>query len=81
MNGRRPLLTVPAPLIRGLGWLSEALLSDPVITWEVAVQGTLHSVFDARRVPEELGVPYTPFEETLEKTRRWLTANGHLKPI
>ena len=79
MGGRAPLVTLPAGLIRAGGRLAEAVLPDPIVTWEIAVQSTLHSAFDARRVPDELGIPYTPFDQTLEKTRRWLVAHGHLK--
>jgi dihydroflavonol-4-reductase len=85
VGGRGPLLTAPTGLVRAAGWFGENVLGrlgdrEPTLTWEIGVQGTLHSAFDGSKLPRELGVQYTPFAETLEKTRRWLVAAGHLPP-
>ena len=83
VGGRPPLLVAPAPLVRGAGWLAETIAApllrrEPALTWELGVQGTLHGCFDGRRAERELGIHYTPFHETLDKTRRWLVENGHM---
>ena len=83
VGGRAPSVVVPAAVVRGAGWFVERVVSpflkkEPLLTWEIATQGTLHSAYDASRTPRELGVEYTPFAQTLDKTRRWLEANGHL---
>ena len=81
VGGPGPLLTLPAGLILATGWFSERVLfrfasREPLITWEVARQATLHNRYDGSRLTRELGVVYTPFEQTLEKTRRWLVGAG-----
>ena len=83
VGARPPRLTLPAPLVRAAGWCGEHIVGrvtgrEPVLTVEAGIQGTLHSVFSGARAERELGLQYTPFPETLEKTRRWLIAHGHL---
>lgn len=83
VGGRPPLAVLPAPVVRGAGWFAETFVApvirrEPVLTWEIGVHGTLHSSFDASRAERELGIQYTPFHQTLEKTRGWLEANGYL---
>ena len=83
VGGRAPSIVMPAAVVRSAGWFVEKFVApflkkEPALTWEIGMQGTLYSTFDGSKLTRELGVVYTPFEQTLEKTKRWLEANGHL---
>jgi nucleoside-diphosphate-sugar epimerase len=82
LTGRRiPLLPAPAPVMRGVGLLGDALarvgISQP-ITHEGMVTLTVGVRCDSTATTRDLGVEFRPVEETVADMLRWLHAEGHL---
>lgn len=80
--GRVPLRVLPAPLLKGVGWLYERWADwvtgeAPPITRKGAVQVCRRLWFDTRRAREELGMPTTPLAVTLERAVRWFRDHGY----
>lgn len=68
-------------MLWGLGWASERVArvtgKAPLITYRAARYATRKVWFDCRKAHEELGMPQTPLQETMEKAVRWFRAHGH----
>ncbi|MGH2636261.1 MAG: NAD-dependent epimerase/dehydratase family protein, partial [Actinomycetota bacterium] len=75
---------IPAPLARAGGAGAEAagrLLRRDVPVCREAVRTLLHGHrYDGSRAERELGLRYTPFEETLERTLTWYGQRGLVPP-
>jgi nucleoside-diphosphate-sugar epimerase len=83
LTGRRaPRFPMPAPLLRGIGWLLDiarkiAPFTYP-ITHEAAKMMDRLVPCDSRATVEQLGIQFRPMAETLRDTIRWLYETGEI---
>ena len=82
LTGRRiPLAPAPAPIMRGLGLVGDALarfgINQP-ITHEGMVTLTVGVRADSSATERDLGIGFRPVDETVADMLRWLHAEGHL---
>jgi len=73
---------LPTRLLWSLGWAMEKYADSvshqpPQMTYKAARYATRKLWFDCSKAHEELGMPRTPFRETIEKSIRWFRANGY----
>jgi nucleoside-diphosphate-sugar epimerase len=83
LTDRRTLhISVPGPLIRGIGRLLDAAKKIAPISYplsrETAEFMTRFAPCDNRATIDQLGVEFRPMEETLEDTIRWLYESGEI---
>jgi dihydroflavonol-4-reductase len=81
-GGRRPLVTVPRPLMIAVAPLIDAFNAvwpgPPRFNGSQARLSTLEMHFDCRRAQEELGLPLTPFRVAVERAYAWYAEHGYL---
>jgi dihydroflavonol-4-reductase len=72
---------LPTPLVYTLAWAMEKYATythePPRITLKAARYARREVWFDTRRARNELGMPTTPLNDTIEKAIRWFRANGY----
>jgi dihydroflavonol-4-reductase len=73
---------LPTPLMWGIGWAMERYADaisqkQPPMTYKTARYATRRLWFDCTKAHTELGMPRTPFRETIEKSIRWFRTNGY----
>lgn len=83
VGGVAPLTRkLPSRVMWAMGWAMEQAANHvthkpPPLTYKAARYGTRTLWFDVRKAHEELGMPRTPFRETIEKAIRWFRANDY----
>jgi dihydroflavonol-4-reductase len=81
-RGRRPIGLPASTVIAAAGAIEAAYRlarRDPPICREVAVAIAHGRVYDGSRATRELGLRYTPPEETIRRTLAWLRETGWLR--
>jgi dihydroflavonol-4-reductase len=74
---------LPSPVVWGLAWALETYSdavshTQPLFTYKSARYATRRLWFDTRKARTELGLPRTPFMETIEKSVRWFSEHGYV---
>ncbi len=77
-----PRRKIPTPAIWAMGWLMEKVADhvthkEPPTTYKTARWASRKVFYDTTRARTELGMPVTPFRESIEKSVRWFRANGY----
>ncbi len=79
---REPKIKIPKQAMIFTGRLSSAIASKtkktPELTYEIARISCVGSYYNAAKAIQELELPQTPIEKTLEDAYRWLKDNGKL---
>lgn len=79
-----PYGCVPIPLVKGVAWLSEyvsryLLHRDRPLLPLVGIEYAEHGQhFDSSKAIQQLGLPQTPLDETIERALAWFGTNGYL---
>ncbi|MEA5079170.1 MAG: NAD-dependent epimerase/dehydratase family protein [Anaerolineaceae bacterium] len=78
-----PSLKLPYPVALTLGHLFELTSSitkkSPMVTASEVRIGRMREWYDCSKAINELGLPQTPIEETIQKALNWFKENGYLK--
>ncbi|MPM12630.1 Aurachin B dehydrogenase [bioreactor metagenome] len=78
-----PSLKLPYPVALALGHLFECTSSitqkPPMVTASEVRIGRMREWYDCSKAVNELGLPQTPIEETIQKALNWFKENGYLK--
>ncbi len=83
IGGCKPIKRkLPSSLLWSLGWAMEKYADNvsheaPTLTYKTARYGTRQLWFDCTKAHGTLGMPRTPFRETIERSIRWFRANGY----
>lgn len=82
VGGRRPLLTVPRPLLSGFARLVDGLNvvlpGPPTMSGEQVRLSGEEMYFDDRKAVRELRLPHTPFRVAVEQAYAWYREHGLL---
>lgn len=77
-----PTLKLPYPIALALGHLFELEASltkkPPMVTASEVRIGRMTEWYDCSKAVNELGLPQTPIEETIQKALDWFRSNGYL---
>jgi len=83
LGGCKPIRRrLPSRALWGLGWAMEKYADavshqPPQMTYKAARYATRTLWFDCTKARDELGMPRTPFRETLARAIEWFHANGY----
>ena len=81
VGGRRPLVTLPRPLMKPIALLADAFNAvwpgTPLFSGEQARLSTIDLYCDCSRAHQELGLPLTPFRVAVERAHAWYCAQGY----
>lgn len=75
LGRRAPVVTIPSPLIRALGWLGTHLHVPVPFNPAVAPYAVRYWFMDNTKARTELGVDFRPAREVLAPTLAWLSAH------
>lgn len=82
VGGRRPLATVPRPLISLVAWLTDSINAArsgvPLFSGEQARLSAMNIYCDCRKAQRELGLPLVSFRTAVENAYAWYRAHGDL---
>jgi dihydroflavonol-4-reductase len=82
VGGRRPLLTLPRPLMGLVALLIDGFNAlwpgTPRFSGEQARLSGAEIYCDCRKARHELGFPHTPFRVAVERAHAWYRAHGYL---
>jgi len=82
VGGRRPLLTLPRPLMSVVALLTDVFNAvwpgTPLFSGEQARLSGAEIYCDWSKAQRELGFPYTPFRAAVERAYAWYRARGYL---
>ena len=74
---------LPARLLLGMAWAMERYAESskhpPMITRKAIRYANQYVWFDCSKARNELGMPQTPLEESIDKAIRWFSDNGYAK--
>jgi dihydroflavonol-4-reductase len=72
---------LPVRMLLGMAWAMERYAAStgkpPMVTRKAIRYASHHVWFDCSRARQELGMPETPLEETVDKAIRWFRDNGY----
>jgi len=82
VGGRRPLLTLPRPLMSAIALLTDGFNAlwpgTPLFSGEQARLSGAEIYCDCRKAQQELELPCTPFRTAVERAYTWYRAHGYL---
>ena len=82
VGGRRPLATLPRPLMSLVAWLTDGVNTlkpeAPLFSGEQARLSAANIYCDCRKAQQELGLPIVPFRVAVERAYTWYRAHGYL---
>ena len=81
---KTPRRRLPVELLAKVGWLLEGVAdrvthTEPFMTEEGVRYAARHIYFDTTKAREELGLPQTPFEDSVARSAEWFRSRGLAK--